>query len=305
MGQSAGAGSITYHLTASNLDGNVPFDRAIIQSPGWEHGNSTEILEKVLATASVFSARPILTGKDLIGLDYDTLQKVNAHIVYTSSNGSFTFGPTPDGGYVPDFAERSLLNGHFDSKPQLMIGHNSNEAGSFISPDIDTEEELRARLSHLLNNFHSESIDHLLADLYPPPSDVTPYSTQSERAKLIVAESSFACNTRFLAVAYGNATLNYRFQVPPGIHGMDFPFTFYHDGAAVLSEELAQAMQLYFTHFVKSGSGNLESIPGLINWPEYGNNSQILTFGLEGVNTADDATKDARCEFWQEADYSH
>lgn len=303
LGQSAGAGSITHHLTASKEDGSVPFHRAILQSPGWEHANSTDLWQKVLGTASIFSGQTVRTGKDLMSLDYEVLKDVNAYLVYNSPNGSFTFSPTPDGGYVPNFAERSLLDGHFDSKPHLMIGHNSNEAGSFVSPDIDTEEELRARLAPLFDNFRSESVDYLLDDLYPPPSDDTPYSTQSERAMLLVTESSFSCNTRFLAVAYANETHNYRFQVPPGTHGMDLPFTFYHDDATVASADLAQAMQLYFTSFVETGSGELGSVSGLVDWPEYGDKGELLTFGLDGVKTDEDAMVTARCEFWRNPEY--
>lgn len=304
LGQSAGAGSITHHLTASKEDGNVPFHRAILQSPGWEHANSTDLWQKVLGTASVFSGHKVHNGKDLMSLDYDILDAVNAYLVYNSPNGSFTFSPTPDGGYVPDFAERLLLDGHFDSKPRLMIGHNSNEAGSFVSPDIESEEELREHLAPLFGSFRFESVDYLLDDLYPPPSDDTPYATQSERAKIIVKESSFSCNTRFLAVAYANETLNYRFQVPPGIHGMDLPFTFYHDDATVASADLAQAMQLYFTSFVETGNVELGSVSGLIDWPEYGDDGEIVTFGLDGVNTDEDAMITARCNFWRDPKYT-
>lgn len=256
MGQSAGAGSIAHHLTSSSNGDTVPFQRAILQSPGWEHGNSTEIWRDVLATASFLARRPILSGKDLKGLDSATLTEVNAYIVYNSRNASFTFGPTPDGGYVPEFAERLLLNGHFDARPHLMIGHNSDEVGAFRSPN---EVEAAEGESDILS---------------------------------FASESSFACNTRYLAFAYGNATLNYRFQVPPGFHGMDLPFTFYRDGAKVLSADLAKAMQLYFTTFVKSGGDDLGSI-SLIAWPEYGHKGQMLTFGLDGVKEAEDARKDA------------
>ena len=302
LSHSAGAGSIAHHLTASTEDDTVPFQRAILQSPGWEHANSTQIWQDVLTTASMFSGEPIRTGKDLAKLDSDTLSRINAHVVYTSSNGSFTFGPTPDGGYVPDFPEKSLLRGDFNTRPDLMIGHNSNEAGNFMSRNINSEKELVTLLWDVLSKFHASSVEHILGVLYPPPGPSTPYSTHGERAALLVSESSFACNTHFLAAASGNSTLNYRFQVAPSVHGLDLPFTFFHGGKQV-PKELAQVMQLYFTNFAKYGSVNFGQVEGLSDWPEYGDESRVRTFGIEGVGTTNDATKNARCDFWQGVEY--
>lgn len=307
MGQSAGAGSITHHLTATSDDDVVPFSRAIIQSPGWEHGNSTEIWETTLSIASIFSGHPQTMGKNLVDMDFATLNQINGQVVFQSSNGSFTFGPTPDGAYVPDFAEALLLQGHFDSRPKLMIGHNSNEAGLFVSAELDTEEEFVASLANFLEELRPDAVDYILNDLYPPPSDATTYSTQSERAMLLVSESSFACNTRYLAVAFGNSTMNYRFQMPPGIHGQDLPYTFFHKNTTETSVPipgLAEAMQAYFTSFAKSGNVNLAGdVQNLIDWPEYGNEATIVTFGLEGVGTAEDDTMNHRCDFWQKGDF--
>lgn len=258
-----------------------------------------------MATASAFSGRTIASGKDLTELDFATLNQVNGYVVFNSVNGSFTFSPTPDGAYVPDFAEASLQKGHFDSSPQLMIGHNSNEAALFVPPTVDTEEELIASLQPVFKTFRPDAVEYLLNDLYPPPGEDTPYSTQNERALLLVAESSFACNTRFLAVAFGNETMNYRFQVPPGFHGQDLSWTFHHENQTLLNNALAESMQTYFTTFAKSGYGGLEDtdLDNIINWPMYGENAQLVTFGLEGLGTAEDDTKNSRCSFWQQGEH--
>jgi cholinesterase len=303
MGQSAGAGSITHHLTAVNDDGVVPFHRAIIQSPGWEHGDSVKIWQTTLSTASFLTGHPQTSGKNLVDMDFATLNQINGQVVFGSSNGSFTFGPTPDGGYVPDFAESQLLQGHFDSRPKLMIGHNSNEAGLFVPTELDTEEELISGLTNFLEELYPEAVEYVLNELYPSPSDATSYSTQSERAMLIVSESSFACNTRYLAIAFGNSTMNYRFQMPPGIHGQDLPYTFFHENTTetdVPIPGLAEAMQAYFTSFAKSGNVNLaDEILNLLDWPEYGDTANIVTFGLDGIGIAEDDTRNHRCDFWQ------
>lgn len=218
-------------------------------------------------------------------------------MVFGSANGSFTYSPTVDGDYVPDFPENLLLQGRYRRDAELMIGHNKNEAGLFVSTNLDTEEEVISNLGNLFKYFPEESVEFILTELYPSPekSDGL-YSTEYERACLIVSEASFVCHTSALAVAFSGSTHNYRFEVPPAVHGQDVPWTFYHDNATNLVPELAEAMQSYFTSFAKSGNPNM---PGTLpDWPEYGKDARIATFG-NGVGLAEDDARNKRCDFWQ------
>lgn len=302
MGQSAGAGSIIHHITARGGITPAPFRRAIVQSPGWENINVTGTWNITLAMASALAGRVITSGKDLVALDFTTLNQINSQIVFGSVNGSFTYSPTVDKEYVPDHPETLLLQGKFDSKPHVMIGHNSNEAGLFVSPELDTEEELVSDLGHVFQDFLADSVQYILTDLYPSPQNTDLYKTQYERASLIVSESAFVCNTRYLAAAFNNQTVNYRFQVPPAVHAQDLPWTFYHGNAKDVVPALAETMQLYFTSFTKTGSPNSEYI-GLPKWPEYGDKAQIVTFGAGGVSVDEDDAKNERCVFWQTGEY--
>jgi carboxylesterase type B len=256
-----------------------------------------------LAVASTVSGKHIARGADLAALDFETLNQVNGALVFGSTNGSFTFSPTVDGGYVPDHPDRLLLEGHFNPDVDLMVGHNANEAGLFVSPDVDTEEELLSALSHFFENFRKESVDYILTELYPPPSESDgAYATNYERATHIVSEASFVCHTRALAKAFGNQTWNYRFEVPPAVHAQDVPWTFFHgNGSDVVNKELAQTMQLYFTSFAMTADPNNEG--SLPQWPEYGDEARIATFGINGVGDDVDDAKNKRCDFWQRGEY--
>lgn len=304
LGHSAGGGSVIHHITAygGEQEEELLFQRAIIQSPGWETPNVGAIYNNVLAVASELSGEPVSDGESLAALDFSTLDAVNQAVVFASSNGSFTFGPTVDGDYVPDQADVLLLDGRFDSSPELMIGHNKNEAGMFISPDLDTEEEMLVGLAHMFSNYRDESVEYILKELYPPPSDTHGlYTTHYERACLIVSEGSFACHTRALATAFDNLTYNYRFDVPPAFHMQDLAYTFYNGADSTIEEEIALSMQKYFTTFAKSGQPNY---PGAYTqWPVYGEQATLVTFGKDDVGTAEDDAKNERCEFWKSGGY--
>lgn len=199
-------------------------------------------------------------------------------------------------------ADVLLLDGRFDSSPELMIGHNKNEAGMFVSPDLDTEEEMLAGLEHMFVNYRNESVEYILKELYPPPSDThSLYSTQYERACLIVSEGSFACHTRALATAFDNSTFNYRFDVSPAFHMQDLDYTFYNGEDSNAEGDIAEKMQMYFTTFAKSGKPNYSDVD--TEWPEYGEDAILVTFGKDEVGTAEDDAKNARCDFWQSGEY--
>jgi carboxylesterase type B len=304
LGHSAGGGSAIHHITAygGEAEDDLPFQRAIIQSPGWETLDVEAIYKNTLTVASQVSGQTVADGKALAALPFEVLDAVNKAIVFSSSNGSFTFGPTVDDAYVPAPADVLLLEGLFDSSPELMIGHNKNEAGMFVSPDLDSEDEMLAGLQHMFASYREESVRYILQELYPPPGDINSlYSTQYERACLIVSEGSFACHTRALATAFGNATFNYRFDVPPAFHMQDLGYTFYDGDDSAVEGDIAEAMQMYMTSFAKSGMPNYSSADTA--WPTYGAEAMLVTFGKDRVGTAEDDAKNARCAYWQSGEY--
>lgn len=329
MGQSAGGGSIMHHITAEGGNATAPFSRAIIQSPGWEAVDKQELWNRTLTAASVAAKAPVTSGADLQALSSATLIGLNGALVFASANGSFTFSPTVDLAYVPDSPTNLLRQpGSFDADVALVPGHNANEAAAFVSPDLDSEEELRLGLERTLAQLTPDAVAYVFGELYPSPGRTDLYDSEYQRACLIVAESSFVCHTAGLAAAFGNATHNYRFDVPPGAHVQDVPWTFYtgpdsadnddydaNDGTnaegdgddygngddAVTAPEVARAMQKYFAAFARKGDPNVEGdVP---YWPAYGADANIVTFDVPGVGDAVDDARGERCEFWLSGEF--
>ncbi|PHH91459.1 hypothetical protein CDD83_360 [Cordyceps sp. RAO-2017] len=310
LGESAGAGSIMHHITAEGGAKKVPFGRAIIQSPGFPiYSDVAATWRRVLATASRLAGREVRSGAELAALDGPTLLAVNRVAVAESPGNSYTFGPTVDGAYVPDFPGALLRAGRFDGRPRLMIGQNSHEGRAYVGPGDNDAAAIRAKAESVLPDLSAEDMDYVWTELYPPPPQTGLYGSESDRGALLFTEAFFTCNTRFLAAAFHNDTWSYRFQVPPGEHGQDVAYTFYSAGGVgapadarlgPVDARLAGDMQQYMLNFAATGSPNAP--PGrLPEWPPYGDRARLLTFGPEGVGTGSDEVegRSRRCAFWQ------
>lgn len=301
MGSSAGAASIMHHITAKGGRAKVPFHRAIIQSPKFETVvDAKGVWADVLSLASYVARRYVRNGAELAALNATVLCEVNHRLIRDAKRGSFMFGPTIDGDYVPDLPGVLLLKGQFDPGPTLLIGHTSSEWLDAWDPDGSDGSVV----DKVLRGVPDEKLAVLWSDLYPPPSDTTPYTTLADRAKLVMAEFSVICNTRYLSNAFGNRTWDYRFQVPPAFHGLDVFYALYNGGGSVdgvkMDEWLAGDMQRYLTNFAQFGSPNAD---GLLKWREHGGNKSMATFGIEGLGAEEYEANNKRCAYWQTGKY--
>lgn len=293
-----------HQLTGNGGKTKVPFDRAIIQSPGWLPSIPvSKIWNDTLAAATKRAGKPVNNGADLASLDAQILLRVNSDIVYKANFGDFAYGPTVDGGFVPAYPGTSLLRGHFDHSPEIMTGHNAHESDIFTAADIDSVEAIKKKLRTSIYGIKDSAIDYVLNVLYPDPSKTNLYEDQHSRISLIMSEHVFVCNTRWLATANDNRTWSYRFQVPPGNHAQDIAYTFHGaNGDASVIGSLAQQMQSYFTQYASTGNPNRASL--YPSWPLYTKEANIVTFGTDGVGAATDDAKNARCDFWQQGTYA-
>lgn len=181
-----------------------------------------------------------------------------------------------------------------------MVGHNRDEASTFTA-SLDTNEQLISmfQLSYPVSDTAER---YIFTDLYPNILNGTyGYTSQLGRAKLLISELVFTCNTRFLGTAFRNQTYNYRFEYPPGLHGQDLDWTFFVEEDPDVAPEIAIAMQSYFTTFTMTGDPNGNA--GLPTWPLYGEEATLVIFGAGGVATAKDETANRRCEYWQKGEY--
>ncbi|KAI1489965.1 Alpha/Beta hydrolase protein [Biscogniauxia mediterranea] len=312
MGESAGAASIVHHVTAygggSGTTTPAPFQAAIPQSPAFQLNlNTTAAYALTLAAASNHTGAGIRSVADLGALDADELKTINQAVVYGARTGTFNFGPTPDGTYVPKLPQILLLEGQFDRSVNLLISHTANEAVPFTPTDIATAADVRARVVDSFPEASEATLDALLDQVYPDVLNGSadyPWTTEFARAAQIGTDTSFACITRFLATAFENQTHNYIFAYPPAYHAADLPYVFYSSSSSSddVDAALAQGLQDYIVAFARSGDPNAQN-PGAApaSFPAYGADAQVLRLAQDGFEPAVDDMANERCAWIQQA----
>lgn len=304
MGESAGAGSITHHLTAYGGTKPVPFQQAIIQSPAWTPMTSTVIQEQrtqdFLRFANVSS---IAEARDL---PTEQLMAANDAQIFASPYGSYGFGPSVDGEYVIQDPKLELSQGRFEASVKIMVGQNSNEGLLFAAPVTNDAQYL----DFIRANFPTAgeaAISHIATDLYPSVFDGSMgYEDQVARAALTMGEGTFVCNAFALNSAYGSHS-SYLFNVFPGLHAQDVEHTFYnpdvaYPGLPVLTmwgdnQTVAYVMQDYFTSFAAQGTPE-SLVDGLAAVSTYGVNATLTVLGTEGISIGADPAANERCAWW-------
>lgn len=90
MGQSAGGGSIMHHITSYGGLKSVPFQQAIVQSPGWIPISGIDQQEKLVQL--FLSMLGVRTIEEARLLPSKRIRAVNALMVGLSDYGQYTFG---------------------------------------------------------------------------------------------------------------------------------------------------------------------------------------------------------------------
>jgi carboxylesterase type B len=274
MGESAGGGSILHHITAYG-GRKAPFSQAVMQSPAFIpnplKNQSETAFQKFLTAANVS------TLEEARKLDSSVLQLASKIAQAEAFYGTFTFGPMPDGDFVPDLPGKLLLEGKFDKNLAILAAHNSNEAGHYAPPTAITSDDFSAYMQLYFPAISAEALAYLTETLYPPCyNDSQPYTTPFTRLDLAISDFTFVCSTSWLAHAFNNATHNYLFSVPPANHTQDVPYTFFNGAnASVKNNTVAVIMQRYFAGFVENGDPNRDGLP---EWDTYGSQSAVMNF---------------------------
>lgn len=90
IGESAGGGSVTHQITAYGGKKPIPFQQAIVQSPGYQPEPSAEIQNNVYT--KFLAAANISDLEEARALSTEQLQFANYKVVYESTPyGTFTF----------------------------------------------------------------------------------------------------------------------------------------------------------------------------------------------------------------------
>merc|ERR1712070_598646 len=100
FGESAGGGSIMHQITAyGGKNGPAPFQQAIPQSPGWQPIVSNQVEEQQFST--FLDLLNVSTLDQARQLPSSALQEANMKQVGNAEYGTFVYGPTVDGNFVP------------------------------------------------------------------------------------------------------------------------------------------------------------------------------------------------------------
>lgn len=321
MGESAGGGSVYHQITAFGGQADVPFQQAILQSPGWQPnadpGIQKTLIDYVLTNASVLTNKTVRDVDDLRNLSFEELALVNSVMVGRSPYGTYTFGPVVDGTFVPDLPGKLVAQGRFaTSLKAIMMGTNWHEGVLFTSPFLTNDQDYRDNLRTNFPTASEEVVDYVATTLYPNDlSGIFNYTTQPLRAAITVAEGCFLCNTRYLAQALpgivSTRIFKYLFAVPPAIHADDLGYSFYHGNGSLtwegfpVNEEVAHVLQDYIIGFTTTGSPNNVSSSSNNPWfPAYGNNASVLVLNETRLGSLEaDVQANSQCDWWQKALY--
>lgn len=148
------------------------------------------------------------------------------------------------------------------------------------------------------------------------------YTTESDRLRALIRDSSVTCNSRWLASTFAGKTYSMQYSTLPGWHATDLLATFWdtdiEDNAlgAVLAillpgfTEFAEGYQSYLTSFVRSGNPNTYratgwfTSPKTINWPlaQVGDGEEMSNV-LDAREAAFSLISDTQnlktnCDFW-------
>ncbi|KAE8361739.1 Alpha/Beta hydrolase protein [Aspergillus caelatus] len=299
MGESAGGGSIMYHLTSGNASYRPLFQRAIAQSPftiNIPAAMQRSTLQEVFQRANVTSF------EQLKGLPTQALQTANALVVGNAMPyGTFVFGPVSDKNYL-DYPPVLLGEGHYPDDVSVMAGHNTNEGVLFASPFVKSDEDYANLVSSLFPGISPTALSVVTDNLYPGNfSGEYGYADQTGRVASTIGESLISCNQYFLGEAFNrsNTSFRYEFSVPPAIHAVDLSYTFYNPSESVsgLNVTLAKIMQRYFVNFITTGQP-YSHLPR-----DFLADDMIQNFNISRVGPSKDSVSTKRCDWWQKATF--
>jgi carboxylesterase type B len=149
FGESAGAASVGFHLTAYGGRDDGLFRAAILQSGNpifySPQGSPNQ-------TQAAFNTVASKVGCGNATNKVQCLREVPFQTLNGTMNGTLSttggFNPVIDGDFTQDYGSRALANGKFVKVP-IIVGTNSDEGASFSPYGINTTSQFKAALSTL------------------------------------------------------------------------------------------------------------------------------------------------------------
>jgi carboxylesterase type B len=299
MGESAGGGSIVHHLTAFGGKLKPLFKRAIIQSPGfsinkWNRKGPNE------ETYQTFLKEARCTGKGiecLRALPFHKIKFAQDETIKAAQEGTFGFGPSPDGKFVRQLPQLELASGnHVKGIESIIVTHVSDEAQIFTRKDVTyTDANFKEFLDWEYGN--NSAITNGLAAYYKKEQ----YQDLRSRLMDYTMHSSFTCTTRYVADAFADIT---RMAVFEGNHGSDIMADFYDPSTTIAKlasiftgSNINEQYQKYLVSFAQTGSPNTQKSPQAPEWKFIKNGQAIgevleVTKRFRAINDLQSTKKD-------------
>ncbi|KAJ7263385.1 Alpha/Beta hydrolase protein [Mycena rebaudengoi] len=318
MGQSAGAGSVLYHMIGDGGGNDDLFHQAIGDSPPLlSLLDYTDTFVENLFTqfASLAGCGKKATGAAtmacLRNASTDTLATAGSKTLMNLTSSLYPFGPIADGSYIQELPVDALSNGNFVHVP-VLFGSNTDEGANWsamlVNPNANTssanatETTVYNFLAGQYTTLTNESFQTAVADYYPLLDYNNSFSLQGQQ---MYGEMRYICTALLVTGTVADAgsdSYQYHWDNPTlgSAHGDELVAFF--TGTQVLDpldEALAVVMREYWTSFVTSGTPvAVDSIA----WPMAGNSDGspriLLHPGDISVEEVDDSLEE-RCEFWR------
>ncbi|KAL6894883.1 alpha/beta-hydrolase [Trichoderma evansii] len=304
MGISAGGGSIMHHITAYGGQKPALFRRAIPQSAGLVPMPGNRAQEQ--AFDDFLSMLNVTTLNEARALPSSALLAVNMKQVGNAPYGTFIYGPTVDGSFVPGMPTKLLLQGAFVKGIEVLSSFNRNEGMTFTDPSAyDSEPLLRKQIGNTFTLLSNEDVDFIFETLYPQTYDGSqPYTDSLGRAQLIIGEAALICNGNAMVTAAAQqniAAFGYEYSVWPAVHGSDQVPLFSNGPTPGVDPKISSILKNIVAGFVNNGSPNKS--PSGITAPAYGRDSSILNILVNASSVVHDPTANKRCDWWHKALY--
>lgn len=202
MGESAGGGSVLFHMTANNGKGSGLFSQAIAQSPAF-----IPTMQVAPDSYSQFlSYLNVSSLEEARAADPQAVIAANAAQIGAAPTTTYTFGPVVDGKYITSSPTKLIKDGKLDKSVKVLAGHNMFEGAFFFDPNVTTNAEFKTWANRSFAGLSSKDVDELVNTLYPPQFDGSlGYVDQDTRQMKLFSEAAIDCHYYWIGHAVQNS----------------------------------------------------------------------------------------------------
>lgn len=322
-GASAGAGSVSHHLTAyRGQKDNDLFVGAIPESPFWPTLRTVTEAESQYSMLLRNTNCSSLACLRTIGLAEFQAASPSAPFIGAASDNPLPLWywlPVVDGSLVPDHMYSLFEKGHFIKVP-LMVGDDTDE-GSYFAYDASNSSEMTTFLKNNYPNMGPDQLDHISQaySLMPP---LPGHNTWFPSASAAYGDATFTCPGNEMTATMSkwfssNQVWNYRFNVLDPVNlasGLGVPHTFetsaifgvgYAGDAAesysTINAGILPITMHYFISFIETLNPNTHKLFSAPEWQPWGR-GKGQRIRLQTNNTDMESIPQhllKKCELWK------